>query len=156
MLNMPWIDAASLARLVDVLNADIVHELTAADYYLRLAQFVKEWRDPSICHQIAVCAATTIKNATALAAEVMALGGVPPANPASERAPLPAATSVEEHLIDARAELAHFQGRLTLARRLGLLRLQDVLRNIVLSKRQHLEHVQVIASACLSRRPSAR
>jgi len=148
---MPWI-AASHAGLVAALNSDIVQEWIAADHYVRLAQFVKEMHKPSICHQIATCAAAAMSNATVLAAEVMALGGDPPAPPLPKRCTLPPAASVAEHLIDARAELAHYQGRLVFAKRLGLLRLQEVFHYIVLTKRRHLAHASVIASACMVRR----
>ncbi len=151
-MTMPWIAAASHASLLAALNADIVQEVTTADYYLQLAQFVKQLRNPSICRQIAACASTALSNATALAAEVIALGGAPLLSPLPKRTSLPAATSLEEHLLDARAELAHYRGRLAFARRLGLLRLQEVFRDIVLSKRRHLVHASVIASACFMRR----
>ena len=143
---MPWIGASYLSFLA-ALNADIVQEMTAADHYLRLARFVEHLHKPSFCHQIAVCAATAMANATALAAEVMALGGTPPCSPLPKQIAMPAAISVDEHLIETRAELAHYRGRLIFARRLGLFRLQEVLREIVRSKRRHLAHARIIASA---------
>ena len=110
---------------------------------------MKQLRNPAICAQIAMCAAAALTNATALAAEVVALGGNPPASPAGQSARLPAPASVEEYLIEARAAVAHYQGRLATARRLGLLRLQAVFREIVRSKRKHLQHACVIASAAI-------
>jgi bacterioferritin (cytochrome b1) len=149
---MPWNAAASYMSLVSALNAAIVQEVTAADHYLQLARFVEQLQKPGICDEIAVCAATAMSNATALAAELMALGGAPPSSLVPKRSSLPAASSIEEHLIEARAELAHYQGRLAFARRLGLLRLQEVFREIVLSKRRHLAHARLIASAYVMRR----
>ncbi len=148
---MAWMAAQSLANLLTALNADIVQEVAAADHYLQLAGLVKRLQHPSIGHQIAVCAATAISNATALAAEVLVLGGAPP-SPLPRAVAQPPATSIEEHVLDARAELAHYQDRVDFAERLGLLRLRDVFQQIVQSKRRHLAHARLIASACWMRR----
>ena len=147
---MSWIAAASYACLEAALNADIVQEITAADRYLRLAQIVKQLHHPEIYRQMAVCAATALSNATALAAEVIALGGAPPAAALCNKGMLPAPRTFEEHLIEARAELAHYKGRLALAKRMGMLRLQDIFREIVRSKRRHVAHAKALASAGLN------
>jgi len=142
---MPVLAAGSEARLLAGLIADIVREATAAERYLCLAQFMD--RQDTICRQVAACAAAALSNATVLAAEVLGLGGAPPCSPLGRPGAPPAAATVEEHLIDARADVAHFQGRLECARRLGLLRLEQVLHEIVLAKTRHLAHAQVIAPA---------
>ncbi|MBZ5585387.1 MAG: hypothetical protein LAQ30_24925 [Acidobacteriia bacterium] len=149
---MSWIAAASQACLEAALNADIVQEMTAAERYLRLGQLVKQLHDPEVYRQIALCAATALSNATALAAEVIALGGVPPALTRVGPGQLPAPKSFEEHLMEARAELAHYRGRLELAKRFGVLRLQELFRVIVQSKRRHLAHAAALASASLDPR----
>ena len=149
---MPWIATQTFGNLVAALSADIVREVTAADHYLRMARSVEQLPNPSIRHQIAICASTAMSNASALAAELMALGGIPPSSSVPERSSPRAANSLAEHLIDARADLAHYRGRLALAKRLGLLRLQEVLREIVLCKRRHLAHAGVIAPAWAMRR----
>jgi len=148
---MPWTIATSLAGLVEALNTDIVREVVAADRCLRLARLVQQLHNPALCRQAAVCAAAALSNATVLAAEVMALGGAPPASLRPGTTAIPAANSVEELLIDVRAELAHYRGRLLLSRRLGLVRLQEVFRDIVRSKRKLLAHAGVTASAIVMR-----
>jgi len=140
---MSWIAAVSHASLVAALNADIVREAAAAEEYLRLARFFRPLRDRAMCHQIAVCAATALSNATMLAAEVLALGGVPPSALQVRDRP----QSMDEHITKTQAALAHYQSRLAMARRLELLRLQEVFRDIVRSKRRHLAHAGVLASA---------
>jgi hypothetical protein len=142
-----WIATASHACLVAALNADIVQEMRTVDHYLELARVVKRVHGP-VCHQIAVCAATALSHATALAAEVMALGGMPPDSTGTASRALPAPRTVEEYLIDARAELAHYRSRLLFVRRLGLVRLQELFRDIIRNKRRHLAHASAIASAC--------
>ncbi len=111
-----------------------------------------------MCHEVALCAAAALSNATLLAAEVLALGGQPPNTPVAASGRVPVAQSIEEHVRQARSALAHYQSRLAMARRLGLLRLQEVFRDIVLSKRTHLAHATVLASAAASptRRKSNR
>ena len=140
--------------LLAALNADIVREARVADFYTALAGIARAYRNSSACRQFAVCAATALSNATALAAQVMILGGSPPLAPLAQPDPLPPPSSVEEHLIDARADLAHYQARLASAARLGLLGLVEVLETIVLSKKRHLEHSSAIASAWTLRRGS--
>jgi hypothetical protein len=134
--------------MVAGLKFDIVREATAADWFLRLGRLSRRRQNARVRHQIAVCAATALSYAAALAAEVIALGGAPPASPLPASAKTRPSGSRRDQISHARAELAHYQGRLVMARRLGLLRLQEVYRDIVRSKRRHLAHAGVISSAC--------
>ncbi|HTQ57074.1 MAG TPA: hypothetical protein VMI94_21545 [Bryobacteraceae bacterium] len=127
---MTWI-----TYVLNALQADIVREAAAADEYLRLARLLRQSCDPLSRHQIATCAANALSNATALAAEIVALGGVPPSVP-----PAPKGTpkTAREHLTDVRSALAHYRGRLAMARRFGLPRLQELFRNIILRHERDL------------------
>ena len=124
-----------------------MREAASAERYLRLARVVKQFCGPAFRHQVAACAATSLSNATALAAEMLALGGLPPASPLEPRDLSPASQPIDDYVRQARTALAHYQSRLVMARRLGLLRLQEVFWDIVLSKRRHLAHARVLASA---------
>ncbi|HTT62588.1 MAG TPA: hypothetical protein VMG35_12125 [Bryobacteraceae bacterium] len=135
------------AYVIAALNADVLREIAFADEYLRLARLLKRSSDPMMTHQIAVCAATALSNATALAAEMIALGAAPlPVAPAPRTHPATPKSS-EQRLTEARSALAHYQRRLAMARQFGLQRLQEVFREIVSGKRKHLAHTQAAAAA---------
>ena len=57
-----------------------------------------------------------------------------------------ATASIEEYLVQAQSLLAHYQERLALAEKLGLLRLREVLQDIVASKRSHLKDAAIVAA----------
>jgi len=125
-----------IRRLVRRLNGDIQREFQFADTYLRQARFLSLEQYPVIYREIAVCAATALANATALAAEVLALGGIP-ALPAEEN---PQGTRTRRYRLGSREILTHYRGRLRMAERLGLLRLCEVFQQIVRTKELHLAH----------------
>lgn len=92
------------------------------------------------------CAAAALRNATALAAEVLLLGGMPPGTTLQRRSKRPAAESIEEYVAQARLALRHYQHRMAMAERLGLARLREIFQEVVLSKGRHLAHAGLIAA----------
>lgn len=128
----------AIERMVAVLNGDILREFRMADAYIRQAGCLQREHHPVLQRQMALCAAAALANATALAAEVVALGGVPvdpgatlPGGPAHSR-------PFESHPARARSMLAHYRNRLRMAERLGLHRLREVFQQIVHTKEWHL------------------
>ena len=125
-------------RLVRGLNGDIRREFELADACLHQARFLPAETYPVIYRQVAVCAATALANATALAAEVMALGGIPalPAGRRHDEIPVPS----RRYRLGSREMLAHYRRRLRMAEGLGFLRLREVFQQIVRTKELHLAH----------------
>jgi hypothetical protein len=143
---MRWRYKTSIEYVISVLGADVLREIRMADECI--------WRADSVAqphfrfrHQIALCAAAAMSNAAALAAEMLSLGGVPPARRPGPRPRTHDAASIEECLAKAQSLLAHYEKRLAMAERLGLLRLREVFRDIVKSKRVHVLHAAVMAAA---------
>ena len=128
---------SAIGRIVELLNGDILREFHAADACMREADCLSGKNDLLRRH-IAVCAAAAIRNATALAAEVLALGGMPiiPRRPKGQG--LPASNAIGRHPGTVHRMLAHYRRRLRMAERLGLLRLREVLEEILTSKEQQL------------------
>ena len=140
-----------IRRLVRGLNGDIQREFQLADAYLRQARFLPVEQYPVICRQIAGCAAAALANATALAAEVLALGGIP-AIPAEENPhEIPPRTLPRRYRLGPRAMLTHYRRRLRMAEGLGMLRLCEVFQQIVRTKELHLAHTGFVAG-CLAGR----
>ena len=134
MIWIPYVIAA--------LHADIIREAAAADECLRLARAMQQACDPGAQHQIAKYAATTLLNASALAAELIALGGTPPCV-----SPRPEGNSGKlkgpvDHLVDARSALLHYRRRLLMASRVGLDRLQEVFCCVILRYESRLKDAQ--------------
>ncbi|MFN7992429.1 MAG: hypothetical protein U0Q18_02445 [Bryobacteraceae bacterium] len=124
---------------IAALSSDMAREARAADRFVQLALQTGSRHCRPIRSQIALCAATALANATALAAEVNALGGIP--NPIT-----PGERPDEDLLAQARVEVNHYQRRWADASRHGLLRLQELFRAIVLTKRAHLAHTEWISA----------
>ena len=136
---------SAIGRVVALLNGDILREFHTADACVRQAACLAGKDQPLVRRQIAVCAAAALRNATALAAEVFALGGMPiiPRHP--KRQGLPASKSIDDlYPGTLRKILTHYQRRLRMAERLGLFRLREVLGEIVATKEQHLAHIGLI------------
>ena len=129
-------------RLVGLLNGDILRELHMADTCLRQAACLPLSEYPVVRGQVAVCAAIALRNATALAVEVLALGGRPPIPRRLRRRPV--SDAVGSYPGKARKILAHYRRRLHMAERLGLSRLREVFREIVTAKEHHLAHEGLI------------
>ena len=129
-----------IERMVAVLNGDIQREIRMADSCIREAGYLQREYHPVVQRQMALCAAAALANATALAAEVLALGGVPldPGGPLKAGGPNP--PPARSNPVRARAMLKHYRSRLRMAERLGLLRLREVFQQIVTTKEWHLAH----------------
>ncbi len=148
---MRWDYESAVEYVIAALNRDVRREVRIADDCIQrarsLAQPYSRFRQ-----QIARCAASALSNASALAAEVRALGGVPPSSLRPRRGKTWRSISMEEYLVQAQTLLAHYQGRLAMADRFGLARLKEVFQDIVASKRSHLKHAALIAAAGMSPR----
>lgn len=127
-------------RLLRGLNGDIQREFQLADTCLRQVRCLQAEEYPVISRQVVVCAATALANATALAAEVLALGGIPTLPAAGERSDSPPRMLRPCYRLGSREMLTHYRRRLRMAERLGLFRLCEVFRQIVRSKEHHLAH----------------
>jgi hypothetical protein len=140
-----WHYQTVIEYVIAALNRDIVREIRMADDCIQRAGSVAQ---PYSDFQrlIVRYAASAMSNATALAAEVLSLGGVPCAYKPRPRGGARATASIEEYLVQAQALLAHYQERLAMAERLGLLRLREVLVDIVTSKRSHVKDAAIVAA----------
>ena len=142
---MIWHYQTAIEYVIAALNRDILQEMRMADDCIERASSVAQ----SYSHfqsLIVRYAASAMSNASALAAEVLSLGGVPRAYKPRPRGKTQATASIEEYLVQAQSLLAHYQGRLALAEKLGLLRLREVLQDIVASKRSHLKDAAIVAA----------
>ena len=66
-------------QLIQALNEDIERELRIADDHITRAMSANSFRKDAVQRRSSACAAAAMRHATALAAEVLHLGGVPPA-----------------------------------------------------------------------------
>ncbi len=133
-------------RVIAALNSDILRELRMADQCIRWAASLA---GPYLRFrgQIVHCAALAQSNACALACEVLALGGAPPGRLRRREARRARQVSIEEYCFGAQSLMRHYQERLIMAERFGMLRFREVIQDILASKRIHLQHAAVIAAA---------
>ena len=134
----------SARGLAAMLNGDILREIRTADSCLRHATRLSREHYPVVASQIALCAAAAMANATALAAEVFALGAVPVVAGCRKVIAPSTSTSLLPSPAQLRVVMAHYRRRLHMAEKLGLLRLRDVFRQIVDSKERHLSQSGLI------------
>lgn len=112
-------------RVIEALNEDIERELRIADEHIARAMSATNFRKDAVQRYSSACAAAAMRHAVALAAEVSHLGGVPA--PFIPRAmPCP-----RDRLARASDLFRHYRQRLSMANDLGLLRLEEVLREII-------------------------
>jgi hypothetical protein len=138
---------STIERLLRVLNGDILREFHLAEACLHQASCLSEKHYPVVRRQIAMCAAAAMSNATALAGEVLGLGGIP-VTPGCREEP-PSSNAILTCAVSARAMLAHYKRQMRVAERAGLLRLREVLRQVASTKRQYLAHCDLITSGRL-------
>jgi hypothetical protein len=111
--------------LIEALNEDIERELRIADEHIARALSAHSFRKGAVQRQSSACAAVAMRHATALAAEVLHLGGVPPPF-------VPRDMSCSRDRLARASDLFHrYRQRLKMANDLGLLRLEEVLREII-------------------------
>jgi hypothetical protein len=134
----------AIEQMVAGLNGDILREVRMADSCIRQATCLGREYHPVVHRQLALCAAAALSNATALAAEVLALGGVPVDPGARLHHGSTRSDPSQSHPVRARATVAHYRSRLRMAERLGLLRLREVFQQIVSTKEWHLAHSGLI------------
>ena len=142
---MIWHYQNTIEYVIAALNRDILQEMRMADDCIQRAGSVAQ---PYSHFQslIARYAASAMSNATALAAEVLSLGGVPRTYSPRPRGRAKDTASIEEYLVLAQSLLAHYQERLAMAEKFGLLRLREVLQVIVASKRSHVKDAAIVAA----------
>src|ERR1017187_7942766 len=75
---MRAIDEFYGTQLIQALNEDIERELRIADEHIARAVSAHSFRKDAVQRPPSACAAAAMRHATALAAEVLHLGGVPP------------------------------------------------------------------------------
>ena len=112
-------------QLIQALNEDIERELRIADEHIVRALSAHSFRKDAAQRHSSSCAAAAMRRATALAAEVLHLGGVPP--PFAPRD----ISSSRDRLARASDLFRRYRQRLKTANDLGLLRLEEVLREII-------------------------
>ena len=112
-------------QLIEALNEDIERELKIADEHIARALSANSLRKEAVRSRSCACAAVAMRHATALAAEVLHLGGVPP--PCIPR-DLPCSRDRMAHASDL---FRRYRQRLKMANDLGLLGLEEVLREII-------------------------
>jgi hypothetical protein len=112
-------------QLIQALNEDIERELRIADEQIAHALSPSSLREDALQRHSSACAAAAMRHATALAAEVLHLGGVPPPF-------IPRDMSCsQDRLVRASDLFRRYRQRLKTANDLGLLRLEEVLREII-------------------------
>lgn len=146
---MKWTWATTKEDLIAALNEDILHEVAMADDCVRRADSAPQQNYALIRRRVAACAAAALSNATALAAEVLLLGGAPACTAPQQLPKRRFAGSIEEYLGLARSAVMHYQSRLAMTERLGLTRLHELFADIVLNKQRHLAHAGLVAAAGL-------
>lgn len=129
----------AMERLVRRLNRDILREFRMADDCVRHAGCLPKDYYPIVRRQIARCGAAALANATALASEVVALGGIP-VLPRRAKQPESDSRVIPTWQAGARTILDHYRRRLRMADRMGLHRLRAVFEQIVSTKEKHLAH----------------
>ncbi len=130
---------SAIEGLVRRLNGDILREFRMADACVRHAACLPKEYYPIVHRQIAACGAAALANATALASEVLALGGIP-VLPRCGKQPESNSRVIQAWQAGARNMLEHYRRRLRMADRMGLLRLREVFEQIVSTKERHLAH----------------
>ena len=111
-------------HLIQALNDDIARELSLARKYVALS-LAEGHRSTAFRRRCAATAAEAMRHATALAAEVMHLGGVPSTGTQRRSVAHPAEPAPDSD------RFAHYRQRLRMANELGLLRLEEVLEEIL-------------------------
>ncbi len=131
---------------IAALNSDVMREIRLADDCIRRArELAQPYR--RFQRQLARCAASAMRNATALAAEVLSMGGVPPAQVKQRSWKSPNWPTVEEYFADVQWLVKHYTKRLAMAESFGLPRLREVLQEVLASKRWHLRNAAPLACA---------
>lgn len=143
---MEWPYKVRVEDLISDLNTDVLREISMAEECIRRADSVAQSHS-RLRRLCASCAATALSNATALAAEVLSMGGIPHGFGHRSGVSTGGGCSIEEYAAQARSLLAHYEERLAMAERLGLLRLRTVFQDIIETKRAHALHAAVIGAA---------
>ena len=126
-------------RFLTALCHDIERERCFAERLIRQAEAMAG-EYPVVRGRMARCAAAALGNAVALAQEVICLGGDPPALAAASPAKSLRRWECRGYLREAREALNHYRRRVEAAERLGMARLSEVFRTILITKQRHLAY----------------
>jgi hypothetical protein len=145
MEEMSIKQTARVRKFVESVNQDIGRELRTASAFICQAQNLEEPSLRFVGAQYLRIGAASMWNATALSAEVLAMGGNPPAGPADRKRTV-ARWTTRQQIKDTARTIRHYLCRWRAAQRLDLLRLAEVFREIIQSRRNQLERIMALAS----------
>ena len=135
----------TLQEFLAAVNRDIRRELRFADECMEQAGLLHRGELRFVGAQFLRCAATAMCNATALAAEVLATGGTPPAGPQCRHDLVPYWPRLRRDRARLVQAVRHYRHRWGVAQRLGLLRFAELFLEIVRIKRSQLNHIHLLA-----------
>jgi hypothetical protein len=137
--------AARIHRFLESVNRDIGQELKTASVFLSLAESVCDSSVRFVGAQYLGIGSAAMRHATALAAEVLAVGGHPPAGGAQPARPACHSSTRQQVAILARATRRYLRRRRS-AQTLGLLGLAEVFRSMTQTWRRQLGQILLLAS----------
>lgn len=137
--------AARIQKFLESVNRDIRRELRTASAFISQAEDLDGSPVRFVGVQYLRIGAAAMCNATALAAEVLAVGGNPPIGTENRNRAVPRCTTRQKIRNVARAS-RHYLCRWRSAQRLGLFRLAGIFREITQSQRHQLEQILLLAS----------
>lgn len=135
----------TLQEFLAAVNRDIRRELGFADECMEQAGLLPGEELPFVGGQFLRCAATAMCNATALAAEVLASGGTPPAGPKRRRRLVPCWPRLQRDPARLARAIRHYRYRWWVAQKLGLFRFAELFWEIVQTKRSQLSDMLLLA-----------
>lgn len=155
MAGMPVEQTLTIQRFLTAVNRDIGRELQTASEFISQAELLGDSPLRFIGNQYLRLGAAAMCDATALASEVLSAGGTPPVGPANCRSAV-RHRAVHDQLKGLAWASRHYRYRRRLARKLGLVRLAEVFREITQNKRSQLEQILLLVSAGGVTCPSSR
>jgi hypothetical protein len=139
--------ALTLREFLAAVNQDIRRELRFADECMERAGLLLWGELPFVGGQFLRCAATAMCNATALAAEVLASGGTPPAGLQRRRRLVPYWPRLQRDPAGLARAVRHYRYRWRAAQRLGLFRFAELFLEILRTKRSQLSDILLLAGS---------
>ncbi|MGA2326012.1 MAG: hypothetical protein ABSH05_06965 [Bryobacteraceae bacterium] len=136
-----------LQEFFAAVNRDIRRELRFADECMQQVGLLHRGELLFVGAQFLRCAATAMCNATALAAEVLATGGTPPAGPQCRHDLVPYWPELQRETARLAQAVQHYWHRWRVAQKLGLFRFAEVFLEIVRTKRSQLNDILLLAGS---------
>jgi hypothetical protein len=134
---------ARIQKFLESVNRDIRRELWTASAFISQAEDLDDSPVRFVGAQYLRIGAAAMCNATALAAEVLAVGGDPPMG--TKNRAVPRCTTRQQIRNVARAS-RHYLCRWRSAQRLGLFRLAEIFREITQNQQHQVEQILLLAS----------